>query len=38
MYYFLNKHKAIIYKCDSIEVAIRHYLQDKDILSKIIKK
>lgn len=38
MYYFFNKHKAIIYKCDSIEVAIKHYLQDKDILSKIIKK
>ena len=28
-YYFYNKHNAIIYKCDSYEVMIKHNLQDK---------
>ncbi len=34
-YYFYNKHNAIIYKCDSYEVMIKHYLQDKGIIEKV---
>lgn len=37
-YYLLNKKGFCFYKCDSIEVAIKHYLMDKDIVGKVIKK
>ena len=36
IYKLLNKHGACIYKCDSYEVMIKHYLQDKDIISRVI--
>jgi hypothetical protein len=34
-YKIYNKHNALIYKCDCYEIAIKHYLQDKDIISKV---
>ena len=35
MYYFYNKNNALIYKCDSIEVAIKYAKNYKDIIGKI---
>lgn len=35
MYYFYNKKNALIYKCDSIEVAVKYAKKNKDIVGRI---
>ncbi len=34
-YKFYNKHNALIYKCDTIEVAIKYWQKDYDIIAMI---
>ena len=39
LYIFKNKKGGIFYKCDTIEIMLKHYKQDRDIIGKIeIKK